>query len=193
MKKLLLCLFLGLLPAYATQFYLDEKDSKLGFTIRHMKLMQVRGGFSSFIAKIDFDESLEMFKDVELKIPVNSINTEDKTRNLALMGEKGFCKRLYPYIIFRMKKYERTGANTGVMSGFLTIRGVSKFINLRVFLSPIIELKTPDGRTYKSFKLSFKSTITRASFDFARGISTLLIGNKIKIYGSLKAVQILKN
>lgn len=177
MIKILL-LSLCILPLFAQQFIIDTANSKLAFKIRHLQITDVIGSFKNYESKISYDGEYKEFKELWVKIKASSIKTDNETRDQSLQGRKYFNTKIYPFITFKMSKYEKTSQSTGLILGYLSINSMSKLVKLRANIKEI-DFIDIDKSLVKTLAFSIKGIITRTEFDFSQRTSDLLIGNKI--------------
>lgn len=113
----------------ATSWTIDKAHSAVSFKVTHF-FTPVNGEFNDYESTIHFDpENLEESM-VDVKIMVNSIDTKNEKRDGHLKSEDFFNAEKWPYITFKSNKIESTGDNKFVAHGTLTIKDVSKEIEL---------------------------------------------------------------
>ncbi len=113
-----------------TTWHVASGPSSVDFKIRHLIFSQVKGTFRTYSGSIiteeaDFSDAL-----IEATIPVNSIYTGHRDRDSDLLGEDFFHAAQYPEISFKSKSFKKTGEHTYKIIGELTIRGVTRTIEL---------------------------------------------------------------
>lgn len=122
-----------------TTYNIDPAHSSAQFTVRHMMITNVRGGFKSVKGTVVVDSDNPANSTVEATIDVNSIATLDEQRDGHLKSADFLDAEKYPTITFRSTKVERDGDEAKV-TGDLTIHGVTKEVVLKV------EGPTPEGK-----------------------------------------------
>lgn len=128
MKKLFLVSTLVValgVSAFAAPYVLDKNASKVGFTIKHLKLNNVEGSFGKFDATIDYDSAKKVLNVLEGQIEVASVDTANKKRDDHLRANDIFYVEKFPKMTFKMTKYE-----AGKIYGDLTIKDKTKNIVL---------------------------------------------------------------
>lgn len=125
-------LILGLIGvlAVAKPFELDKSHTRVGFEVTHMMISSVDGNFKEFNGEIDFDPDKMLFNSLKATVDASSVNTDNKKRDDHLKAQDFFYVEKYPEISFVMTGYEPKGKNSGVMKGELTIKGITKEIEL---------------------------------------------------------------
>ena len=117
--------------ARKTSFEVDQKESKVGFMIKHKITKDVYGGFRNIEGNVTFDKEQNSIVNVEAKIHVNSIDTGNSKRDRHLKSPDFFDANNFPFIIFESSDVEKLENGKYIVTGLLTMRGVTKNITLR--------------------------------------------------------------
>ncbi len=117
--------------ARETSFEVDEKESKVGFMVKHKITKDVYGGFRNVEGKVTFDKEQNSIINVEAKIDVSSIDTGNFKRDRHLRSPDFFDANNFPFIIFESSDVEKLENGKYIVTGLLTMRGVTKNITLR--------------------------------------------------------------
>ena len=127
-----LWIMLGVMLAVATPGYVgaepvvytaDKWHTRILFTVDHMGLSSYAGRFTDFDIDLVLDEEDLANSSVEFTVPVVSIDTFNPELNGKMPGEMFFDADQYPELHFRSTRVERTGADTGRITGDLSIKG----------------------------------------------------------------------
>jgi polyisoprenoid-binding protein YceI len=110
-------------------YMIDKIHSMANFKIRHL-FSKVSGTFSDLNGTIWLDRNNLQASRVDATINVYSIDTNHEKRDNHLRSKDFFHVDKYPIIRFVSTKVEVTGENEGVMSGELTMHGVTRPVNL---------------------------------------------------------------
>ena len=133
-------------PLSAETYKIETADSKIAFTVRQL-LTTVRGEFHKFSGTIDIDREHPERSAVTARIQVGSIDTKIAKRDQHLRSEEFFNAAKFPEITFRSRTVKRTGADSGDITGDLTMHGVSRPITLHVKLASPITGESLPART----------------------------------------------
>ena len=117
--------------ARETSFEVDEKESKVGFMVKHKITKDVYGGFRNVEGKVTFNKEQNSIINVEAKIDVSSIDTGNSKRDRHLRSPDFFDVNNFPFIIFESSDVEKLENGKYIVTGLLTMRGVTKNITLR--------------------------------------------------------------
>jgi len=164
MKKALLSLAIILAAAFSSQaqnWKLDPAHSKIKFSTKYLIITDVEGEFKKFdgtFASIKGDWS-----DLEANVTadVNSISTDNDMRDRHLKSDDFFSADKFPVISFKSKSVKSMGKNAFILTGDLTIRGVTRQVEIPVVYNGTV--KDPWGNTKAGFKATGK--INRKDFN----------------------------
>jgi len=136
------------------KYTIDSAHTVVGFVARHMMFNKVRGHFDTVNATIEFDPANPAASTLSVEVEINSVNTGNTDRDNHLRSADFFDAATYPMMTFVSKHVQVTGANTGIITGDLTIKGVTKEVKLNTeFLG---EAKDPWGNQKPVFNASTK-------------------------------------
>jgi polyisoprenoid-binding protein YceI len=151
------------LPALAatSTWQIDPAHTAAQFSVKHLAISTVRGGFSNVKGTISFDDADVSKSAVDVTIDVSTVDTRQPDRDKDLKSDKFFDVAHYPAMTFKSKKVEQAGAGKLKVSGDLTIRGVTKEVVLDVE-GPTAPVKDPWGNQRAAATASTK--INRQDF-----------------------------
>ncbi len=157
----MLALSFGLLGANAQATWaFDEAHTSVRFTVTHLAVNEVNGIFKTFSGSVvskndDFTDA-----QIDFKIDVASLNTENAGRDKHLKSDDFFNAEKYPAISFKGTSFKKAAGNRYVLEGDLTIRDVTKPVKLDVVYNGTV--KDNKGVSHAGFKVT--GTINR--FDY---------------------------
>lgn len=165
-----------------TTWQIDAAHSSANFTIKHMMIAKVHGGFEKVSGSLVLDLSDISKSSVEASIEAASINTREAQRDAHLKSADFFDVEKFPLLTFKSKKVERVGDEELKVTGDLTIRDVTKEVVFEVE-GPSAEQKDPWGNT--KIGLSAKTKIKRKDFGLtwnaALEAGGVLVGDDVQI------------
>jgi polyisoprenoid-binding protein YceI len=118
------------LPPQGT-WKIDAAHSTIGFTARHVMVSKVRGSFTSYTGSITIGPTPEE-SSAEITIDAPSVETRDAQRDAHLRSSDFLDVERFPTLHFRSTSVRQTGPSTGTVTGDLTIRGVTRPVELDV-------------------------------------------------------------
>ena len=108
----------------------DPARSTVGFAVRHLKVTKVRGRFGEFTGVIRCDR--DGITSIDGRVEVASIETGDHRRDARLRAEDFFHAERHPTIAFRAMSEAMGSGEVPVVRGTMTVRGVSRPLDLQV-------------------------------------------------------------
>ena len=165
----------------------DTAHAHVGFQVPHMVISNVKGAFDDFSASLVLKEG--KLEAVEATIQVASINTKNEKRDEHLRADDFFAVKEFPTITFVSTGVKGKKDGTGLISGKLTIRGVTKAVNLNY------RVKGPVNDPWGNTKLGLEATtmIDRTAFGltYSKALETggLVVGNDVSIDIDLEFVK----
>jgi polyisoprenoid-binding protein YceI len=173
-----------------TTYEIDPAHSSAQFSVRHMMITNVRGGFSSVKGTAVHDAENPSASTVEAVIDANTINTLDPQRDGHLKSADFLDTEKYPTITFKSTKMEYTGPGEGKVTGDLTIHGVTRQVTLNVD-GPSAEGKDPWGGTRVGASATTK--IKRSDFGLtwnaALETGGIMVGDELKIEIEIEMIK----
>ena len=175
-------------PAGPTTWNVDRSHSQVGFVVRHF-FTPVRGTFDSVDVVFQFDPADPTTASVEVRIAVASVNTGRDRRDNDLRSPNFFDAPTYPTITFKSSAVRVTGPDEYVAVGTLTIKDVSKAVELPVRFLGRQEMPTRDGGTREVAGFEAGLTIDRREFGVGTGdwARTTVVGGDVKIEIAIEA------
>ena len=173
-------------PAADVAWTLDASHSVVGFSVKHF-FTPVQGQFDDYEAVVNFDPANPEASTVDVKIAVASVNTNNEKRDTHLQTADFFDAETYPYITFKSTSVRAAGDDQYMITGDLTIKDVTREIELPVTLLGVTEL---DGEMSAMFGgiqkvASFQggATVNRNDFGVGTGswAATLVVGGEVNI------------
>lgn len=163
MKKILFTVaaFAIAASSFAQTWNLDAAHSKIKFTTKYLVISDVDGEFKKLDGTFTSAKSDWSDLNANLSADVNSITTGNDMRDSHLKSDDFFNAEKYPSISFKSKSVKNIGGSKLILSGILTIRDVSKQVDIPVVYNGTV--KDPFGNTKAGFKATGK--ISRKEFN----------------------------
>lgn len=119
------------LAAPAGEYVLDNTHASVVWSLSHAGLSNFTARFDEISGALDFDPENPQNSRVDIRIAANSVNTglPDFDDTIATSGNY-LDADTYPEIRFVSTSIEITGENKGLITGDLTLRGVTKPVTL---------------------------------------------------------------
>jgi polyisoprenoid-binding protein YceI len=176
----------------ATTWKLDPAHSTLEFSAKHMMITTVKGRFGDVDGTITVPEGQVAGAEVEVTIPVASIDTDVDKRDDHLRSDDFLNAEKHPHIVFRSTgvdgTFEKPG-DTFKLRGDLTIRDTTKPVTLDVTYEG--EGQDPWGGTRRSFSATGKLDRRDFGLTWNQALETggVLVSNDVKMAFEVQVVR----
>ncbi|HXR65159.1 MAG TPA: YceI family protein [Ktedonobacteraceae bacterium] len=168
---------------------IDPFHTLVEFSVVHLKINIVKGRFKEVHGSLHLDIQQPENSWVKAQVNTASIDTGVAARDGHLRSADFFEAVKYPTITFESAAIEQTGEATSMVTGNLTLHGVTRAVTFQAKFTGY----TRDADT-KSWRIGLTATgvIDRRMFDMnfnrlAEG--TALVGNEARIKLYIEAVQ----
>ncbi len=176
-------------PIPAGEYKIDPAHSTIGFAVRHYEINWVDGRFKDFEGTVRYDDKDVTKSSVEFTAKATSIDTGVEARDKHLRTADFFEVEKYPTLSFKSTRVERKGKDAYVLHGDLTLKGVTKPVQLP--FSVVGAVKDPRGNT--RFGVAAQTKVNRRDFGINFGGPMtgggLSIGDEVNIELNLEVVQ----
>ena len=170
-------------------YKIDAAHSEITFKVKHLMITNVTGNFTKFDATLE--SSKEDFTDAKISFEadVDSISTNNEQRDGHLKSEDFFAAEKFPKLSFTSSSFNKVSDDVYKLIGDLTIRGVSKPIELAVEYGGTAT--DPYGQVKSGFEINGK--INRKDFGLVWNVTTeaggIVVSDEVKLN---LAVQMIK-
>jgi len=173
----------------AGDYTIDQTHSRLGFSARHAMVTTVRGQFTDFAGTAHIDTANPAASKVALTIQTASIDTGVADRDGHLKSADFFDADNNKEITFVSTKVEREDASTWLITGDLTMKGVSKPVTIE--FESTGSARDPFGNLRVGFEGA--TSINRKDWDLSWNAALetggVLVSEKIKLEFDVSAIQ----
>lgn len=166
----------------------DPAHTQIGFNVTHMVISEVDGEFTSFQGTVVSENEDFTGADISFTIDPKTIDTENEKRDGHLRSADFFQTEEYPEITFESTSFEKVEGNEYLLKGNLTMRGVTKPVELDVTYGGTV--KDPWGNTKAGFKL--RGEVDRFDYglrwDAATEAGNLVVSREVEIVCNVQLV-----
>ena len=170
--------------AEAVPYVFDASHSQIVFEYNHLGFSNTIGVFSGFDGNIQFDEEDPAASSVEVSFPTDSLYTGWDERTAHFLSGDFFGAEENPTISFVSTAIEVTGENTGVITGDLTLNGITKPVSL----DAVLNQKGDHPMAGKAW-LGFDATTTVLRSEFDMGMFTPFVADEVAVSISIEAMR----
>jgi polyisoprenoid-binding protein YceI len=174
--------------AQAQTYTLDKTHAKLGFGITHLMISEVEGQFKTFDVKLTAKKEDLSDASIEVTADINSINTDDASRDSHLKTADFFDAANYPTLSFKSTSYKKDGSDKYkyILTGNLTMHGVTKQVILEVtYNGSAVHPYTQ--KTVLGFKI--KGKLKRSDFSIGTGTPTTVLSDEINLNANTEFIK----
>jgi polyisoprenoid-binding protein YceI len=160
----------------AGTYKVEPYHTQVSFTLSHFGLTEFSGFFSGASGSLKLDPANPGADKLDVTIPVDSVLTTVPKLTGELKGDKWFDAAKYPSAEFTSMKVTLAGKASAIISGTLTLHGVTKPITLKAHL--VGAGVNPIDKAY-TVGFSATGTIKRSAF----GVSAYVpyIGDDVRL------------
>jgi polyisoprenoid-binding protein YceI len=176
--------------ATTTRWKIDTTHSEVEFKVKHLVISTVTGRFESFEGSLETegDDGFEQAQ-TTFTAQIDSITTNNDDRDNHLKSEDFFHAEEYPELKFESIRFKKVDQNQYKVTGYLTIRDVTKQVELDVTHGGTVD--DPYGQTKAGFEIS--GTLNRKEFgltwDAVTEAGNMVVGNQVKLQLNVQLVK----
>lgn len=174
-------LFLTITTAsFAQDWKVDKGHSKVAFIVQHHGISEVDGYFKKYDVVITTSKADLSDIVFEATVETASLTTDLEMRDNHLRSEDIFNVEKFPTMTFKSTSFKKKKKNQYVMTGNLTLRGVTKQITLDVTMNGPVE---NPNKNAKNFQVGIKALgkIKRSDFNLGSKLTTAFVSDEIQI------------
>ncbi|MVO14763.1 YceI family protein [Parasedimentitalea huanghaiensis] len=166
------------------KYLLDAPHSQIVFSYNHLGYSTSRGLFSGFQGEVMFDQENPEGSSVTVSMPAQSMFTGWQERHDHFMSKDFFGADENELISFKSTKVEVTGETSALISGDLTLNGITRPVVLDTVLNQMGDHPMV-GKPWVGFNAS--ASILRSQFDL--GKFAPFVGDEVTILISIEAMK----
>ena len=180
-----LLLFAAIIPASAANYVIDidGKHAFIHFRISHLGFSNVLGDFPDFTGQFTYDADDPSIASVTVEIDTTTVETHHAKRNVHIRSEDFLHVKKFPKATFVSTNYEDLGGGEGLLTGDLTLKGVTRSVTLET--NRIGEGEDPWG----SYRAGFEGTTVLTLSDFGMDYNLGPASRTAEIYFSIEGIR----
>lgn len=175
--------------AVKTKWGVDASHSEVQFKVKHLVIATVTGFFRKFSGAVETESEDFDGAKVNFSIEAGSIDTNVADRNTHLKSPDFFAADQYPTIEFSNGVLKKVSGNDYKLNGNLTIRDVTKPVELTVEFNGIVA--DPWGNTRAGFEVN--GVVNRKDFGLSWSAVTeagnLVVADDVKMHFNIEVVR----
>ena len=164
----------------SVKWNLDRTHSNVTFSIRHF-FTPVVGKFTDYEIDLNFNPDDLANSSVKVEMDVNSVNTNNERRDGHLKTADFFNYEAYPKMTFSSTSITKTGNNQFLMRGNLTIKNVTKPVEIPFTLLGVTDHPSRENTVVAGLEGSFK--MNRLEYGVGTGdwVSTAVVSDELTV------------
>jgi polyisoprenoid-binding protein YceI len=172
-----------------TKWQLDSTHSELGFKIKHLMISNVSGVFKNFNVEATMDEKDFTTAKIKMTADMSSVSTNNEARDQHLRNSDFFEVDKFPELVFNSTRVDKVDDENFTVHGDLTLRGVTKPVQLNVEYSGAT--KDPWGGVRSGFIVNgkIKRSDWGVSFNGVLETGGVVLGEEVKINSEIQLVK----
>jgi len=172
-----------------TKWGVDASHSEVQFKVKHLVISTVTGFFRKFSGAVETETDDFDGAKVNFSVDVNSIDTNEASRDGHLKSPDFFAAEQYPTIEFKNGVVKKKSGSDYTITGDLTIRDVTKKVELIADYNGIVS--DPWGNTRAGFEISGK--VNRKDFGLNWSAITeagkIVVGDEVKLLFNIEVIK----
>ncbi|SNS71183.1 YceI family protein [Antarctobacter heliothermus] len=176
--------FAALASDAAETYVLDPSHSQVVFTYSHLGYSTTYGMFSGFDGQIAWDKTAPENSTVTVSFPVRSMLTGWEARFEHFMTADFFGADADEMVTFTSTGIEVTGETTAIITGGLTLNGVTKSVALDANLNQSGD-HPMEGKPWAGFDAT--TTLVRSDYDL--GMFAPYVSDEVQVMISVEAMK----
>jgi polyisoprenoid-binding protein YceI len=167
-------------PAGPNDWTVDPVHSTVMFRVKHANASYFKGSFATITGAVTIDPAKPEAGSVQMTIPVESVDTNNKDRDAHLKNADFFNAKENPEITFKSSKIAKKG-NAFDVTGELAMLGKKKEITI-----PVEKVGEGEMRGTPVAGFSTKFTIKRSDFGLGSKFDAKMLGDEIELWIDLE-------
>ena len=187
LTPILFAAIVGTAPAAAAPaiYTVDPNHTSFYFRIDHVGYARVWGRFNAMSGTLDFDPDAPAAGSIALAIDPASVDTNHAERDDHLRSPDFFNAAEFPEMTFRSTGIEVTGETTAVVTGDVTLLGVTRPVALAVTYNRMAPYPFVDGQVRVGFSASGR--LVRSDFGMTYALDAL--GDEVELFLEVEAFR----
>jgi len=170
------------LSGQTTKWTSDKPHTSARFEVQHLGISIIAGQFMEFDGTMAADKDDFTDAKINFTVQTKSVNTNVDLRDQDLRSARFFDVEHYPQMTFKSSAFELQGNGKYVLSGYLTIKDVTKPVKFDVAYHATI--KDPWGNT----RTGFRAELTINRFDYHISYDEKSVNNVLHVAPDVKII-----
>ncbi len=170
-------------------YKIDASHSEITFKVKHLMITNVTGSFQKFDAAMESEAADFSDAKITFEADTDSITTGSEQRDGHLKSEDFFATDKFPKLTFASTSFKKKSDEDYILTGDLTIRGVTKTVELAVEYGGTVT--DPYGQVKSGFEINGK--INRKDFGLVWSATTeaggIVVSDEVKLHLNVQMIK----
>ncbi len=179
---------LGLLAnaalAEQERYLFDKAHTNILFFVEHLGFSRMAGEFHEYDGEFIFDREDPTRSSVEITIQTESVDTDHDELNAHLRTADFFDTATHPTMTFKSESIERAGDNTALITGNLTMLGVTQPVTLDVTFN-----KADVHPVNEKYIAGFSGRTTIKRSDYGMTFLVPAVGDEVEVVLEVEGIR----
>lgn len=171
----------------ADKFLLDPAHASVLFGVSHLGFSKTFGRFNKVEGAFTLDADAPEKSSVVVTMDAASLDTNHEKRDEHLRGKDFFDVAQFPALTYKSTSVKLTGEKTAIVTGDLTMHGVTKSVPLDVTLVNVGPNPMDPTKTKIVAGFSARGTLKRS--EFGMGYAAPVLGDDVEIIIEVDAIK----
>lgn len=163
--------------AQPASYRLDPVHTRVAFTVEHAGFSKAIGTVSGSTGTLLFDPDDWSSASLQVEVPMQRVDLGDEAWNRSTLGRNLLDAERFPVATFVSTRVEPVDATRATISGTLTLRGVSREVQMDVVVNAVKRHPLPPFRR----TAGFSATLALDRSDFGIDAWPTMIGNRVEL------------
>lgn len=170
-------------------YKIDPAHSEINFKIRHLMITNVTGSFTKFEGTMESDKDDFTDAKIHFEAETASITTHNEQRDGHLRSADFFDAEHFPKVVFDSTSMQKKGEDDYILTGNLTMHGVTKLVTLNVELGGLTT--DPWGQSKVGFEITGKINRKEFGLIWNTNLETggVMLGDDVKLQIGVQLVK----
>jgi polyisoprenoid-binding protein YceI len=174
----------GTASAEQERYVFDKAHTQILFFVSHLGFSMMQGEFHDYDGEFIFDREDPSRSLVEVSIATASVDTDHDGLNEHLRTADFFDSETHPTMSFKSTSIERTGEDTGLITGDFTMLGVTRPVTLDVTFN-----KADVHPVSEKYIAGFSGSTTIKRSDYGMTYSVPAVGDEVKVRLEVEGIR----
>ncbi len=171
--------------AQPASYRLDPVHTRVAFAVEHAGFSRAIGTVSGSTGALLFDPDDWTSASLQVEVPMQRVDLGDEAWNRSTLGRNLLDAERFPVATFVSTRIEPVDPQRAIVSGILTLRGVSREVDMHVVLNAVKRHPLPPFRR----TAGFSATLALNRSHFGIDAWPTMIGDRVELRIEAEAIR----